>query len=194
VETKKKEKTKSDITKKIERTSKIYWDLTAACRENINDLVAAAQLLFDNGFYSKSFALSYTALEEMGKDLLVCDYINDIVSDSEFEAGFRDHSLKMAYQHSNCMLTQDGTVNKIGLPSIKATIIYDESKYKPWLKERNNSLYVDLDKATKTIKKPKEEITKEDSEAILQNILRAIKRTNELEFLTERIGSKAFYK
>ena len=48
--------------------------------------------------------ISYTALEELGKRLIVADYINDIVSESELKRAFYNHDIKMAYLHNNANL------------------------------------------------------------------------------------------
>jgi len=168
------------------------WELSKACRENVANLVESAELLLDNGYYAQSFALSYTALEEMGKDLIVCDYITDITSDSEFEAAFFDHKIKVAYQHSNCALENVSTDEH--LKNYKATIVYNKEKYKAWFDLRQNSLYVGINKDTKSAKKPTDEVSEKEADSMLNHVKRMNDDRLVYELMNERIGSKAFYK
>ena len=109
------EKRKKESNKRKAFAKKVYWDLLDACSENINDLVKCAELLLNNEMYSKSFLMSYLALEELGKRLAVCDYITDILSNDEFKKIFRDHDLKIAYLHNQCNLTnkKDGSIGEV---------------------------------------------------------------------------------
>lgn len=176
---------KNDFKK---RSSVAIRELLSACEKNINSLLEETKLLLDNKFYARSFMLSYSALEELGKRLFICDYITGIVSEQEFKSSFRDHSLKIAYLHNKANLIEksDGTVD--------AEIVYDKSKFSHWLIERNKSLYVDFDFESESISNPLVEINEEYAQQIYNFLLKHIEDTNRFEMISERIGSKAFYK
>ena len=184
------EKRKKESNKRKAYAKKIYWDLLDACSQNINDLVKCAELLLNNEMYSKSFLMSYLALEELGKRLAVCDYITDILSDDEFKKIFRDHDLKMAYLHNQCQLTkkEDGSIG------CDATIVYDVKKYHEYFIEKQKATYVDFDIQNETILNPLAVVSKDDAEKIFQYVLRVIRDTNYYEEMSERIGTKAFLK
>ena len=169
---------------------KVYWDLLDACEQNINELVECAKILFENKTYSKSFLMSYLALEELGKRLAICDYITDILSDEEFKKIFRDHHLKMAYLHNQCEITkkEDGTIWN------EATIVYNIKKYQEFFVEKQKATYVDFDIESEEIISPLKIVTFEDAEKILKYVLKIIADTNYYEEVSERIGTKAFLK
>lgn len=167
------------------KNEKELWVLLDTLKKNINSLVKESKILLDNGYYSRSFFLSYCALEELGKRLIVCDYITGILSKTEFDSAFRDHAMKIAYLHNNCQLLKNDD------SSLEATIVYDKDKFKSWLKERNKALYVGFNQL---IIDPLKEVTSEDAQNIFAYLLKSIDDTNYYETVNERIGSKAFYK
>lgn len=179
-------KNRNKVYDSKERFDSKYETLLEECTNNINSLVKEAKLLFENDFYARSFMLSYTALEELGKRLLVADYITDIVSESELKKAFYNHDIKMAYLHNNANLIKNDT------GSYDAEIVYDLEKYGKWIKERNKSLYVDF-VGDETIS-PNHEITKEYAQEMLNYVYKIIKNTNFYEGFNGRIGSKAVYK
>ncbi len=184
------EKRKKENKNKRVFAKKIYWDLLDACSQNINDLVKCAELLLENKMYSKSFLMSYLALEELGKRLAICDYITDILSDEEFKKIFRDHHLKMAYLHNQCKISkkEDGTIGS------EVLIVYDTKKYQDYFIEKQKATYVDFNIETAKILNPLEVVTAEDAETILNHVLKIIGDTNYYEEVSERIGTKAFLK
>ena len=160
--------------------------LISACNKNITSLVNEAELLFNHQFYARSFAISYSALEEEGKYLLVCDYLEDMISEEEFQAAFHDHKLKIAYLNNNCDITEteSGECN--------FTIVYDKKKYAPWFDERNRALYIDFNDSQ--IFNPLEHITEDYAAQILQYAQRVVNERRKYEYISELFGSKAFYK
>lgn len=169
-----------------ERNSKKYYDLIEECENNINSVVEEANLLFNNGFYARCFVLAYSALEELGKRLIIADYMTGIVSKEELDKAFNDHKIKIAYLNNNAKmtLTEDGK-NKV-------EIVYDINKYKSWISERHTALYVDIN--NDTIVSPTKKITKEYAENIMKYLKNKIQSTNYYESVNGKIGSKAFYK
>jgi AbiV family abortive infection protein len=181
------ENAKDDIKYKYRNIQKKWlWDLRSECWENANSLLKDSKLLLKNKRFSSSFFLSYTALEEFGKYLFVCDYITGIVSDDEFYKSFYDHKIKIAYAHSNAQLDkEDG--------KITATIVYDEKVWNDWIVYRNNSLYVGLEKDNSFLI-PKKEITEELASKMYDRSYKEMRSILESEYINERIGSEALYR
>ena len=170
---------------------KVYWYLLDACSANGNDLIKCAKVLLDNSLYSKSFLMSYLALEELGKRLAICDYITDILSEEEFQKIFRDHHLKMAYLHNKC------EVKKIEGGNIfdqEVTIVYDTQKYRDFFIEKQKATYVDFNIQNETILSPLIEVTQDDAKEIYQYAIGLISNTYHVGFMADRIGTKAWLK
>ncbi len=181
---------KENIERKV-NSKKIYWDIVHACNENIDDLINSAELLLKNKYYSKSFLMSYLALEELGKRLAVCDYITDIISDEEFKKIFRDHDLKMAYLHNQCEITKSDNND---ICCFDTTIVYNTKKYHEYFIEKQKATYVDFNIQTEEIINPIKIVSKEDAENIFEYARRFINDTYQTEYLAERVGTKAFLK
>lgn len=180
---------KEHVKYKDNYKKQVYWDLLNTCSENINDLAKCAEILLNNHMYSKSFFMSYLALEELGKRRVICDYIDDILSDDEFESAFKNHKFKIAYLHNTCKLSRISKSN-----TFEGAIVYDVNEFNGLFKKRQQSVYVDFDFKNEKISNPITEITSSDAEKIYTNLRKAIEDTNCFEDVTERIGSKAFYK
>ncbi len=176
-------KTKEGIieSNKKDRYKEEYLDLIDCCSSNVNSLTKCAGILLDEGIYSKSLFMSYGALEELGKRLLICDYVECIISENEFKKTFSDHSLKIAYLHNRAEIVEDGIIIK-----------YDKEKFEKWFELRNKSLYVDY--RNNKISDPKNEITKQYATDIYNHLLKMIEQTNFCEEMNSRLGSKAIYK
>lgn len=164
-----------------------YQELIEACNENINSLVQESKLLFENKYYARSFMLSYSALEELGKRLLIADFISGIVSKNELMQSFYDHKIKIAYLHNYAIVSKekDGTID--------VEVVYNNDKYAHWIKERHKALYVDFKKNSEVVI-PNSEISEEYAKSILEYLYKSIKDTNYYESVNGRLGSKAFYK
>lgn len=169
-----------------------YWELIHSCEDNINELIKCAELLLKNKCYSKSFLMSFLALEELGKRLAICDYIEDILSEEEFVKIFRDHKLKLAYLNNQCCLTLTNKSNPTSTDVYEATIKYDTNKYKDFFIQKQLATYVDF--SNNVISSPQKEITKENAEEIFSILLKHIRDTNYYETINERVGTKAFLK
>ena len=185
------EKRKKEAQQRRPFAKKVYWDLLYACSDNVDDLIKSAEILLKNNMYSKSFLMSYLALEELGKRLAVCDYITDILSDEEFKKIFRDHDLKMAYLHNMCQLTKPTDDKSFGY---EATIVYDVKKYHDFFIEKQKATYVDFDIQNEIILNPLKNVSKEDAEQIFNYITKKVQDTYYFEYVSERIGTKAFLK
>lgn len=156
---------------------------------NAIDLWKESNLLYDNGHYSRAFTLSFTALEEVGKFLIVSDYITGVASKTELEEAFRNHHIKTAYVHSNVQID----TTKDLLTANTATIIYDKEKFKHFFQARQASAYVDY-KDNFEPTNPSTEITKDLAKQMIDKVQKEIDFIHYAEELNGRIGSKALYK
>lgn len=156
-----------------------------ACLRNANELLTEAQLLLSHGHAARAFALAYTGWEEVGKAQLVGDFANDMVAQEEFEAGFRDHNLKSAYNWRQFVLNTKN-IND-------STIAYDRSRAQAAFQKRQAAFYVEKDSDFKPLS-PAENVTKEEAERIIRALDSELKQIREFDALTERIGSASFLK
>lgn len=174
------------------RNNKLYnenlCDLRHACIVNITSLLKEAELLYENEFYARTFLLSYLVLEELGKLLLISDYITGVVSEEELKVGFKDHNHKIGYWHNQCQLTKDndGTTN--------ATITYSKDKYRYLFNLRKKSAYVDYINEMYDFTTPQDTITSNIAVEILNYAKKEFNFLISCEIFNSRIGSKAIYK
>lgn len=168
------------------------WELRTECWNNSIGLLKESCLLFENGYYARAFLLAYTAMEEVGKYLVVCDFINDIVSMQEFKKVFKDHGLKTAYFHNSVRMdTNKGWASF--LMSADLTIEYDDKGFEDLIKLRNRSAYVGLGQSLQPIA-PCKSIDKDTADSMIKKVSKEISLIDFSEDLNGRIGSKAIYK
>lgn len=127
--------------------------------------------------------LALTSQEEIAKSQAVADYIEKLVTKSEFDKAFSKHEFKHAYNQR----WLEGVKTKQGKETV--TVKYNINDGINISKTRNNCLFVD-----KNGRKPKDKVTKDDAKnqidicmAMLDDILVDTK-------VYERIGSKRFLK
>lgn len=174
-----------------ERENPNLWELRQECWSNSLDLVVDSVILFENERFARAFMLAYTAMEEVGKYLLVCDFITGIVSKEELQDAFHDHQIKTAYFHNNVKFT---TKDKIGqFYTSDLTMVYERNKFKDFFKFRNLSAYVNCNDNFEPIS-PSKEIDKELAEKMINKVKKEIDFIVFAEDLNGRIGSKALYK
>lgn len=164
------------------------WKLRSACAKNARRLLSEASLLIRNKHCERAFFLAFTALEELGKYLVVSDYITGVASEAEFRDVFRKHPTKIAYAHSNAQLEldKDGKVTD-------AVIVYDKERFRLLTEHRNQSLYVGAD-ASNTPLLPSACISDAYAKKMIERARQEFRQIMSAEALTERIGSKALYK
>lgn len=169
----------------LRRVRSELLELYNSCLENAKDLIEEAELLFKYGHFPRAYALGFTAFEELGKSQIVADLFNDMVSESEFEAAFKDHKIKAAYCKRYVLVPEKykGEWN----------IEYDRSSMADYVKLRMDSLYVMYGVGHKPIV-PKDVIPKELAESVINACRKYLKDIIEMSYLTERIGTKAFTK
>lgn len=160
------------------------WELILSCRENIVCLIEESEILFENKKYPRSYALAYTALEELGKYLIVCDYYIGSVSKEEFEKTFHHHGIKPGYLFNHVEFSEDSPLK----------IVYDEKKYEPYFKLRNNAMYVGWDKKSEIVNVPFHQVNKDIADSMIKLVKEQVKSIRFAEELNGRLGSKALYK
>lgn len=169
------------------RNASWLWDLRKASWENSVELIEESEILIKRKKYARSFFLAYTALEELGKYLFVCDYITGLVTEEEFKSSFSDHGNKIAYAHNNVNITKNENGNH------EFTLVYDKQKFKDWMVFRNNALYTGI-RGENEIIRPKDEIAEEYAGKMLERAKKERDDITTYEGMNEIIGSKAFYK
>ncbi len=74
-----------------------YFQLYHACLSNASDLLWEAEILLEKNCYARAYFLAFTAAEEIGKALIVADWIYGLVSEQEFHKAFTKHHIKQTY-------------------------------------------------------------------------------------------------
>jgi len=156
-----------------------------ACLKNAEALLSEADLLFTNGHDPRAFALAHTGWEETGKSQVVADFLNQMVSSEEFEAAFKDHKLKSAYNWRRFVLN---TVNMAD-----STIEYDRSKATAALQKRHSSLYVEKNTDFSPVA-PESQVNKEEAHEVIEALRKELKNIRLYDAINERVGSESFLK
>lgn len=156
-----------------------------ACLRNASDLLTEARLLIDHGHIPRAFALAYTGWEEVGKAQLVGDYANDMVSQKEFEAAFRDHNLKSSYNWRQFV------INKTDIND--STIEYDRNRAQAAFEKRQAAFYVAKRSDLKPLS-PTENLIREEAETVIRSLAKELKQIREADAIAERIASASFLK
>ncbi len=156
-----------------------------ACLKNAEALLSEADLLFKNGHHSRAFTLAHTGWEETGKSQLVADFLNQMVSSEEFEAAFRDHKLKSAYNWRRFVLNPASIAD--------STIEYDRSKATAALQKRHSSLYVEKNIDFSPVL-PESQVGKEEAQTVIEALRKELKNIRLYDAINERVGSQSFLK
>ena len=159
--------------------------LYSACLKNAAALLSEADLLYKNGHYTRAFALAHTGWEETGKSQVVADFLNQMVSVEEFEAAFKDHKLKSAYNWRRFVLN---TANMAD-----STIVYDRDKATAALEKRHASLYVEKQTDFSPIV-PESQVSQEETHAVIEALRKELNNIRIQDAVSERVGSQSFLK
>lgn len=160
-------------------------NLYDACLMNAQALLAEADLLFKNGHHARAFALAHTGWEETGKSQIVADFLNQMVSEEEFESAFKDHRLKSAYNWRQFVL------NSADLSD--STIEYDRSKADAALQKRHASLYVEKHKDFSPVV-PESQVSTEEAHGVIEALRKELSDIRLYDSINERVGSESFLK
>ena len=142
------------------------------CIENIESIVKDSQLLYENRRYPRAFALSISALEEIGKVTILHEMCEIPETKQklwrEYWKDFRSHFIKSSLGDSN-------TWNDRLLEQMGARIMAGKLEDKLTERLRQSGIYVDYSKEDSRWISPSE-ITKEMAECNLRRAERALQR------------------
>jgi AbiV family abortive infection protein len=83
-----------------------HFQLYRACLSNAYDLLDEADILLKKDRHARAYALAFTAAEEIGKALIVADWIYDLIPEEEFHNAFKNHHIKKTYLENVFSATQ----------------------------------------------------------------------------------------
>lgn len=173
-------------------TKEDYLDIYNHSYYNASDLYEESKLLFNNNHYSRSYFLSFTALEEISKAMHSADIFTEQRAATDFYKSFTDHNykiknIKWAHKDANAYpynLIWVGP-NKNDFESIAPN--------EPLWEKRQQSLFVDLNK--KEIYVPKNKINKDDARGIMHIVDTALYKIWEATvYWKNSIGTKGLSK
>ena len=156
-----------------------------ACLANARALIEEAELLLAHKHSARAYFLAYTAIEELGKSQVVADSYYDLVSEKEFEAAFRDHVFKAAY-----------VTRYVQVPAEihhEWFIEYDKVAARKHIACRERALYVERCEGHRP-QSPVDEFSHEDARRIIDTGRQYLEEIDDLELMTNQIGTKAFTK
>jgi AbiV family abortive infection protein len=125
-------------------------------------------------------------MEELGKSQIVADFFYHLVAESEFKEAFSSHEIKIAY------VNRDLEIPKMWEDD-EWSIIYDKKSSKDQVLARENSLYVES-RSDYSPQVPKDTISAGAAEKLLSATEKYLSDIRKMEYITERIGTKAFAK
>lgn len=160
-------------------------DLYGACLKNADHLMQEADLLLSHGHHARAFYLAFTAFEELGKSQLVADYFNELISDAEYRAAFHDHRIKAAYVERYVTIPKNQRDTWF--------IEYDKQALSTEISYRMRSLYVEAGNNFNPLL-PEDAISIDLAKKTVAEARRFLEEILRMEYLTERIGTKAFTK
>lgn len=155
------------------------------CLQNARALQAEAELLLSNGFTARAFALAFTGWEETGKAQIVADFANGMASENEFDAAFRNHNLKVAYNRRQFILDPKDPA--------RSAIEYDETGARQLFEGRQRALYVGKTADDAPIV-PDQEISRVTAERAIAALKKELDDIRVFDAMNERIGSASFLK
>ncbi|MGP1385533.1 MAG: AbiV family abortive infection protein [Thainema sp.] len=195
----------SESTENLKLSVESCFELYFACKDNAHQLVKEAEILLNHGAFARAYCLAYTAYEEMGKSQIVADYIDERVSLAEFNKAFRNHDLKVAYNHRVATFGDDYAdatrsifdKRMAGLPvdfseDPSPTLNYDENAVKGMFDKRKAGLYVGFSEGQ--VLQPSKQVSAEEAEAMIASVWEVIHAVESAEVMNGRIGSAALFK
>jgi len=158
-----------------------YFQLYRACLSNAYDLLYEADILLKKDCYARAYALGFTAAEEIGKALVVADWIYGLISEQEFHESFTKHHTKQTYLENV-------------FSAVRAEPERDSLSLRDDFILRMSALYVNKSN-NGSPKVPKECITKESATQIIDKVQEYLASIMSAEWLNSpKIGAKALLK
>ena len=162
------------------RHSQALFRLHDACRRNASALIDEAELLFKHRRHERAFFLAVGSYEEIGKSQVVADYITGVTSSDEFEAAFRSHRFKIAFNE-----------RYIQVPP--GELRYDLEGGGTLVGQRNAALYVDRAETDEPLL-PSDAITEEHARKMIDRVHEEFDSIVYAEWMNGRIGSEGLLK
>lgn len=158
-----------------------YFQLYRACLSNAYDLLYEADVLLKKDRCARAYALAFTAAEEIGKALVVADWIYGQITEQEFHDAFKKHHVKQTYLESVFSATR-------GEPEREPISQRDD------FVRRTSALYVDKSDDGSP-KAPEEFVSKESAVQMIDKVQEYLASILGAEWLNSpKIGAKALLK
>jgi hypothetical protein len=108
-----------------------------------------------------------------------------MVSEEEFDAAFKDHKFKSAYNWRKFVLDPKKPSN--------STIKYDRGQASLALQKRHAALYVEKRQDFSPLP-PNEQVSKEEAEQVISALRKELENIRRYDSINERLGSASFLK
>jgi AbiV family abortive infection protein len=171
-----------------------YFEMYTAAHKNACDLLAEAHLLFEHEHFARTYALAFTALEEISKSQFAADVVTGLRKQEDFEKFYKDHSKKiggMRWAH----LDASSFPNNLKWVGPDRDDMETMDPQKPTFQKRQEALFVGIDFQNSRITTPKEKITEQDAKEIIHIVDTALWSIWEnTEYWGHQIGTKGFMK
>lgn len=171
-----------------------YLEIYKAAHNNAADLLKEAELLFDHKYFTRAYALAFTALEEISKSQFAADVFTGLQKEEEFDKFYRDHRKKIgrvAWAHLDAN-SYPHNLKWVG-PDIDD--VEQINPQEPHFYKRQDALYIGIDFKNQKIVKPNNKISEADAKEMIRIVEVALWRIWEVsEYYGEQIGTKGFMK
>jgi len=172
-----------------------YLEIYRAAYNNAADLLTEAKLLFEHKHFARSYALAFTAFEEISKSQFAADVFTGLCKDEDFNKFYRNHRSKMKWM---AWVYLDANSYPYDLKWIGPDIddLEEINPKEPSFEKRTNALYVGIDFQKQKIINPAEKISETDAKEMIHIVEIALYRIWEIsgEFGGNQIGIKGFMK
>lgn len=176
-------------------TKNDYLEIYKTAHNNAADLLREAELLFDHKYFARTYALAFTAIEEISKSQFAADIFTGLHKEDDFKNFYRNHKSKIervAWAH----LDANSYPHNMKWVGPDVDDVEKMNPQEPDFQKRQDSLYVGIDFKNQKIIRPIEQITEADAKEMLRIVEVALDRIWEVsgEFGGNQIGTKGFMK
>ena len=167
-------------------------DLRLRIFDNAESLYKEANLLFDNGFYARSFLLAYFTCEELGKIPIIVGAIGRVMSNESVDwkqviKRFRNHESKVDSDDFH-QYVFGIEIDLLGDSDLKwLEVARAESKIR--VNRKNKSTYVDI--YGEIVQSPLDQISKEHAAEMLARAFQSLRVHWQVESITNPLISAA---
>jgi AbiV family abortive infection protein len=160
--------------------AKKVFRVYARAHNNACSLLEEAELLLENGFYSRAVMLAIMSFEEIGKSQIAADYYSGVLSENEYQRSFKVHK-KTSFASRMAVIGGES-------PNIKNGYWVNDDIAIEFENIRQKSVYVDEEND------PLQAFSKSDAELIIRKVRAHIEYIIYAEEFNNRIGSRALFK